>query len=225
MPLFCRHNRYLAECPICSKGTMFDTGSPAAKRARSAPRARPGAPRGATRAPHGSVKVATGPYASAGPYERAGGERFDVRLERVPGGLRLGSWRGRELERRPPVLAAGDLPRLIAQARERDLLAPRDAGALAAALDGPADPGGDPYGVSAGRSGDYREELRMERVEEPGLVRVDPLEEPELVRVGRWLYRPGPGEWELQEAAVMLPAMRLAEALSGAVRTGLVAAT
>ena len=225
MPLFCRHSRYLAECPICSKGTVFDTDAAKAKRSRAAPGRRPAGARRSGQAPHGAVKLAVGPYASAGPYERAAGERYDVRLERVPGGLRLGSWIGRELERRPPVLAVDDLPRLVAQARERGLLAARDADALEAAMAGGEDATGDAYGVSAGRSGDYREELRVERVSEEGLVRVEPVEEPALVRVGRWLYRPGPGEWELQDAAVMLPATRLAEAIRGAVRTGLLAAT
>ena len=55
-------------------------------------------------------------------------------------------------------------------------------------------------GVSAGRSGDMREELRAE-VGDDGML-----------RIGRWLYRPNQG-WELQEAPVMLPAKRLAEAL------------
>ncbi len=45
-----------------------------------------------------------------------------------------------------------------------------------------------------------REELRAE-VSEDGML-----------RIGRWLYRPNQG-WELQEAPVMLPAKRLAEAL------------
>jgi hypothetical protein len=40
-----------------------------------------------------------------------------------------------------------------------------------------------------------------------------------MLRVGRWLYRPNAG-WELQEAPVMLPAKRFAEALQKAVRGG-----
>jgi hypothetical protein len=74
-----------------------------------------------------------------------------------------------------------------------------------------AEPGGEPIdaGVSAGRSGDMREELRVEAGEGG------------MLRIARWLYRPNHG-WELQDAPVMLPAKRLAEALSKAVRGGLV---
>ena len=62
-------------------------------------------------------------------------------------------------------------------------------------------------GVSAGRSGDMREELRVE------------ADSAEMLRIARWLYRPNQG-WELQEAPVMLPGKRFAEALRKAVAGG-----
>jgi hypothetical protein len=52
-----------------------------------------------------------------------------------------------------------------------------------------------------------REELRVEADREG------------MVRIARWLYRPNRG-WELQDAPVMLPAKRYAEALGRAVRAG-----
>lgn len=211
MSLFCRHNRFTAECPICSKGTVLDpnrsgTRRPSAPRPRSGGKKRPSGP------PPGAARLTAGPYVSAGPYEREDGERYEVRLERVPGGVRLGSWSGSALERRAPVLAAADVALLVRELGERELLPEQDREKLKAAL---AESGGEPGGVgaSAGRSGELREELRVERLDEG------------LVRVGRWIYRPGPAEWELQEAAPMLPAARFAEALAGAVRHGVLDAT
>lgn len=211
MSLFCRHNRFMAECPICSKGTVLDpnrsgTRRPSAPRPRSGGKKRPSGP------PPGAARLTAGPYVSAGPYEREDGERYEVRLERVPGGVRLGSWSGSALERRAPVLAAADVAGLVHELGERELLPEQDREKLTAAL---GESGGGPGGVgtSAGRSGELREELRVERLEEG------------LVRVGRWIYRPGPAEWELQEAAPMLPAARFAEALAGAVRHGVLDAT
>ena len=99
-------------------------------------------------------------------------------------------------------------PALIDQARERALLSERDQMALEAALD--AEPGGDEveFGASPGRSGDLRDELRVEPVGEGRL------------RIARWIMRPNVG-WELQDAPVMLPAKRYADALRAAVRGGL----
>jgi hypothetical protein len=208
--LFCRHNRFTAECPICSKGTVLDPNRSGARRP-SAPRPRAGKKR-PSGPPPGAARLATGPYAKAGPYEREDGERYEVRLERVPGGVRLGSWSGAALERRAPVLAAADVAGLVREVAERELLPERDREALAAALAESGEEPGD-VGASTGRSGDMREELRVERLDEG------------LVRVGRWLYRPGPGVWELQEAAPMLPAVRFAEALASAVRHGVLDAT
>jgi hypothetical protein len=52
-----------------------------------------------------------------------------------------------------------------------------------------------------------RDELRVERLEGGRL------------RIARWVQRPGRG-WELQEAPVMLPASRYAEALSSGAAAG-----
>jgi hypothetical protein len=131
-----------------------------------------------------------------------------VRLERVPGGVRMANWALGQLQRGAPVMATGDLAGLIAQARERALLPDRDQGALDAALE--SEPAGDPveFGASPGRSGDLRDELRVE-----------PLDGG-MLRIARWIMRPNFG-WELQEAPIMLPAKRYAEALRAAARGGL----
>jgi hypothetical protein len=206
--LFCRHNRFTADCPICSKGTLLDS-SRQATRSRPARPARQGAgARGRAGESGAGARQYTGPYVSAGPYERDQGGAYDVRLERVPGGVRLARWAGGTIERAAPVLRAADLPGLLAAARERSVLAERDIDVLERAV--ATEPGGEPAeaGVSAGRSGDMREELRVER------------DAGGMLRVARWLYRPNAG-WELQEAPVMLPAKRYAEALAKAVRGGL----
>jgi hypothetical protein len=117
--------------------------------------------------------------------------------------LRLAVWRGGQIERSAPVLAAGDLPGLLAQAAAEGLL-PLDGGG--AAPDGAtAEPGS--FGASAGRSGELRDELRVERVDD------------DRVRVARWIMRPNRG-WELQEAPVMLPPKRFTEAMAAAVGRG-----
>ena len=151
----------------------------------------------------GMAREFKGAYVSAGPYEG-----HEVRLEKVPGGIRLACWAGGAIERRAPVLRAVDLPRMVGEARERSLLAERDVGALEAAL--AAEPAGEPaeHGASPGTAGDLREELRVEPLEDGG------------VRIARWIYRPGERTWELQDAPVMLPAKRFAEALRGAARGG-----
>lgn len=194
--LFCRHNRFTADCPICSKGTVLEKHTPSASRPRKP--AKPKDP------PAG--KQFRGPYATAGPYDRDG-EGVEVRLEKVPGGVRLAEWSGGALRRQAPVLPAADLRALIAQARERDLLPARDLEKLEAAA--AQEPAGDPapWGASRGRTGDLQEELRVEPLGEEG------------VRVARWILRPGAG-WELQDAPPMLPAARFAEALAAAARAG-----
>jgi hypothetical protein len=205
--LFCRHNRFTADCPICSKGTLLDS-SVAPVRPRK-PATRQGS--GRSRAASGpGARQFTGPYASAGPYEREDSSRYDVRLEKVPGGVRLGQWSGGALQKAAPVMRAADLPALIAAARERSVLAERDQELFERAL--ASEPGGEQVGAgtSPGRAGDMREELRVEP------------DEHGMLRVARWLYRPNQG-WELQEAPVMLPAKRYAEALGKAVRAGLLA--
>jgi hypothetical protein len=210
--LFCRHNRFTADCTICSKGTVLDSA-----RAADRPRARRSGSSG-TRA--GGAKRATsrafsGPHVSAGPYEREaetdgpGDDRYEVRFEKVPGGVRLAQWSRGALERRAPELPAGDLAGLVGDALEKELLDASDAERLAAALTAANGDAGD-YGASAGRAGDLREELRVERLAD------------DRVRVGRWLFWPGRG-WELQEAPPMFPAARYAEALSQASARGLLA--
>lgn len=202
--LFCRHNRFTADCPICSKGTLLDSSVPAVRPRK--PSSRSGG--GRTRTSEPVARQFTGPYAAAGPYEREDGGRYEVRLEKVPGGVRLGQWSGGALQKVAPVLRAGDLPALIASARERSVLAERDQEPLERALDN--EPTGEQAeaGTSPGRAGDMREELRVE------------ADEHGMLRVARWLYRPNFG-WELQDAPVMLPAKRYAEAFEKAVRAGL----
>jgi hypothetical protein len=191
--LFCRHNRFTADCPICSKGTVLERHVPSATRPRKPPKPAAEKPRGAQ---------FRGPYATAGPYDRDG-ERVEVRLEKVPGGVRLAEWAGGALRRQAPVLPAIDLLALVTQARERELLPQRELDRLtAAAAEGPA---GDPgeWGASPGRAGDLPEELRVEAVGDG------------TVRIARWILRPR-AEWELQDAPPMLPVARFAQALAAA---------
>ena len=209
MPRFCRHNRLTADCPLCSKGTALDSSGPSPRR-----RAPSGGSARTRRGP-AAAPTYTGPYGSVGPYERDG-ERYEVRLERVPGGVRLAEWAGGSIRRRAPELAAADLATLVEAAALRAVLASADAGELARSLSrsseaqvGPASPPGgqalEPapgaFGASPGRSGELRDELRVERLSEGRL------------RIARWILRPNAG-WELQEAPVMLPASRYAEALA-----------
>jgi hypothetical protein len=195
--LFCRHNRFTADCPICSKGTVLDPEQSSAR--PRTPRQSARSKGGRTRATGSMAARFTGPYASAGPYEDEQGDRYDVRLEKVPGGVRLAEWALGQIRRRAPVLSAPDLRSLIDDVRERSLLPERDAEALAQAVAVP----GEGDGASRGRAGDMQEELRVERLEDG------------RVRIGRWILRPGAG-WELQEAPVMLPVKRYAEAIRGA---------
>jgi hypothetical protein len=204
--LFCRHNRFTADCPICSKGTVLDTSKPAA-RPRPARSSGGSGKRGSSAV---ASRVVTGPYASAGPYEDEAGDSYEVRLERVPGGVRLAEWASGQIRRSAPVLAADGLAELVAAVREREILREADGEALFSAAC--AEPGGDPvpHGASRGRAGDMQEELRVERLEGDRL------------RIARWILRPGAG-WELQEAPVMLPAARYAEAIRAAAAGGVLA--
>jgi hypothetical protein len=207
--LFCRHNRFTAECPICSKGTVLDPERAGARRRPSGGTARrsSSAGRGGTAAGGARFK---GPFAASPRYQDEEGPPFEVRLERVPGGVRLGAWAAGELQRRAAVLPARDLAGMVREAGERELLATRDIDALSAAL--AAEPGseddGELFGASRGRAGDLRDELRVELVDD------------DRVRVARWILRPGAG-WELQDSPVMLPAKRYAEAIAAAARRGL----
>jgi hypothetical protein len=188
---FCRHNRLTVQCPICSREAVVEPpprSAPAPSRTRRARRRQEAAP----------AKPSRGPFVSVGPYE--GGH--EIRLERVPGGLRLAAWQAGRIARRAPVVATADLPALLAEATAKDLLAapgvtsPRP-GALSDAE----------YGASPGRSGELRDELRVERLDDA------------RVRVARWILRPNAG-WQLQEAPVMLPPARFAAAFEAAVRKG-----
>jgi hypothetical protein len=192
VPTFCRHNRFVAECPICSKGTVLDPN-------RAAPRRRSASSggRGSSKPAATLARTSRGPFVSAGPYDGA-----EIRLERVPGGLRLAAWRGGQIERTAPVLAASDVPGLLAEAAAQDLL-PLDGAAESSAAT--AEPG--TFGASAGRAGELRDELRVERIDGG------------QVRVARWVMRPNRG-WELQQAPVMLPPKRFSEALAAAARKG-----
>jgi hypothetical protein len=145
------------------------------------------------------------PHVAIAPVEHEA-RIYEVRLEQVPGGLRLGQWRSGELERKAPVLPASGVRELVDEARGRGLVK----------FDVPEGTagGGDDYALSAGRSGDMQEELRLERLGDG------------FVRIARWIFWPGTGVgWELQDAPVMLPAKRYAEVLSKAVRGGLLPST
>ena len=158
-----------------------------------------------------STRVVTGPYASAGPYEDEAGSSYDVRLERVPGGVRLAEWAAGQIRRRAPVLETGGLASLLSDVREREILKSADADALFdAARTGPSGEQA-PHGASRGRAGDMQEELRVERLDG------------DRVRIARWILRPGAG-WELQEAPVMLPPKRYAEAIRAAAAAGVLTA-
>jgi hypothetical protein len=192
VPTFCRHNRFVAECPICSKGTVLDQNRRAAKQ-----RSPSSGARGSSKPAATVARSSRGPFVSAGPYDGA-----EIRLERVPGGLRLAAWRGGQIERTAPVLPASDVPGLLAEAAAKDLLA------LAGAAEPPAaNAESGTFGASAGRAGELRDELRVERIDDG------------RVRVARWVMRPNRG-WELQQAPVMLPPKRFSEALAAAARKG-----
>jgi hypothetical protein len=191
VPTFCRHNRFFADCPICSKGTVLDQSRSATRR----PRAPGAAPRRSAAPAAGAVRTSRGPFASAGPYDGA-----EIRLERVPGGLRLASWRGGQIERSAPVLHAADAPALLAEAAQKEILpAPSPGGGDEAEVGA--------FGASPGRSGELRDELRVERLEGG------------RVRVARWILRPNRG-WEVQEAPVMLPPQRFTQAFAAAAAQG-----
>jgi hypothetical protein len=198
--LFCRHNRFVAECPICSKGTVLDPNRKPERRPRASTTVRrPGAKRSVQAA--SGVRVSRGAFASAGPYE--GGR--EVRLEKVPGGLRLAAWHAGSLVKGAPVVAVEDLPSMLRSAAEQGLV-PAEAVEVTGA-DGAAIPAIGAHGASPGRSGELRDELRVERIDDDRL------------RIARWIMRPNRG-WELQEAPVLLPADRFVAALGSAAQRG-----
>jgi hypothetical protein len=193
--LFCRHNRFTADCPICSKNTVL-ARTPAAERARPS---RPSAGRKASAKPSAPT-VTRYPHVSVEPVEHEA-RIYEVRLEKVPGGLRLGQWRGGELERKAPVLPAAALRALLGDAQGR--------GFVAFDLPEGMRDSGDDMGVSGGRAGDMTEELRVERIGDG------------FIRIARWIFWPGAGVgWELQDAPVMLPEKRYEQALMDAAIKG-----
>jgi hypothetical protein len=194
--LFCRHNRFVAECPICSKGTVLDPNRKPERRPRPSSTAtrRPGGKR-ATQ-PAGGARVSRGPFAAAGPYE----DGREVRLEKVPGGLRLATWHAGQLVKEAPLVALADLPALLRSAVEQGLVEEPNLEVAGESAEGA-------HGASPGRSGELRDELRVERVDAGRL------------RIARWIMRPNRG-WELQEAPVLLPADRFVRALGSAAEVG-----
>jgi hypothetical protein len=194
MSQFCRHNRFVAECPICSKGTVLDPNRAPERRPRPSSTRRPGSKRPVQAAT--GARVSRGPFAAAGPYE----DGREVRLEKVPGGLRLAAWHGGQLVKDAPVMELGDLPAMLRSAADQGLVEQAE-----------LEPAGEPvvgsHGASPGRTGELRDELRVERIDE------------DRVRIARWVMRPNRG-WELQEAPVLLPADRFAGALGAAAERG-----
>jgi hypothetical protein len=204
--LFCRHNRFTADCPICSKGTVLDPNRKPERRPRPASVRRPGARRAVQSA--GGVRVSRGEFAAAGPYE----DGREVRLEKVPGGLRLASWHAGQLVKDAPVLTLQDLPGMLRSAAERGLLPGDELEGSGAATAAGAElaPALGAHGASPGRTGELRDELRVERLDD------------ERLRIARWIMRPNRG-WELQEAPVLLPADRFLGALGSAAERGVLA--
>ena len=100
-------------------------------------------------------------------------------------------------------MAARDLPGMLRLAAERGLLDPQE-------LTTDGDPALGAHGVSPGRTGELRDELRVERIDD------------ERLRIARWIMRPNRG-WELQEAPVLLPAERFLGALGSAAERGVLA--
>jgi hypothetical protein len=200
VPVFCRHNRFTAECPICAKGTVLDPNlKPSRSRSAGTGTGTRRKAGGGARTGAAAAQMSRGVFAAAGPYD----DGREVRLEKVPGGLRLAAWHAGTLVREAPVVALDDLPGLLAEAAERELIE------LPALNGQPATAGGG-YGASPGRSGDLRDELRVERLDA------------ERLRIARWVMRPNRG-WELQEAPVLLPAGRFVEALESAAAQGVLA--
>jgi hypothetical protein len=200
---FCRHNRFVSECPICSKGTVLDPNRKPERRPRPSSRTvhRPGAKRSVQAA--SGVRVSRGEFAAAGPYE----DGREVRLEKVPGGLRLAAWHAGVLVKAAPVLALADLPAMLGSAADQGLL---PAESEQADWGDGLDPALGAHGASPGRTGELRDELRVERLDD------------EQLRIARWIMRPNRG-WELQEAPVLLPVDRFLEALGLAAERGVLA--
>jgi hypothetical protein len=99
-----------------------------------------------------------------------------------------------------PVVALGDLPAMLRSAAEQGLVTGTE-------LEPAGAPAVGAHGASPGRTGELRDELRVERVDD------------DHVRIARWIMRPNRG-WELQQSPVLLPADRFVGALAAAAERG-----
>jgi hypothetical protein len=150
-----------------------------------------------------------GPFVTVGPYEHED-LRYEVRLEQVPGGLRLASWTAGSINKAPIRVLLVDLPTLLRDAVEQSIFRQEDVQVVGEGSSDAGAAGDVMVGRSRGRAGDLRDELRVERLDDDWL------------RIARWVDRPGSG-WQLQEAPVMLPAARYVEALADARHHGVLA--
>jgi hypothetical protein len=212
--LFCRHNRFTADCPICSKGTVLDSEGTAATKRPASRKPSGGSKSQPNRGRTGASPRPGYPYVACGPYAYESERQYEVRLERVPGGLRLGEWTEGSLEQRAPRLHTGDVASLIASASERSLLGESQARKLTAALNTQASSQSDGpgYGSSSGRAGELSDELRIEALDRSE----------GMVRVARWVLRPGQG-WLFTDSPTLFAPERYAEALESAVSRGIIA--
>ena len=98
--------------------------------------------------------MSRGPFAAAGPYE----DGREVRLEKVPGGLRLAAWHAGQLVKDAPVIA-------LARPARAMLRSAADQGLVEEPELEPAgrEPVVGSHGASPGRTGELRDELRVER--------------------------------------------------------------
>jgi hypothetical protein len=199
MSLFCRHNRFVAECPICSRGTVLDPNRKPVRRPRPSAGSSRRSATSLPAKPAAGARVSRGPFAAAGPYD----DGREIRLEKVPGGLRLAAWHAGQLVKDAPVVALGDLPGMLASAVDQGLIGEPE-------LDAGGEAAVGAHGASPGRTGELRDELRVERLDD------------DRVRIARWIMRPNRG-WELQEAPVLLPGDRFLGALDAAARNGVLA--
>ncbi|WDT93215.1 hypothetical protein JDY09_07440 [Thermoleophilum album] len=236
MPRFCIHSRLLAECPICRRGTPLDPvyGETERKSASTTRRRATAAGRstrsGATR-PRQTATPGVRASAVAHGLEDSAGRPYEVRLDVVPGGVRLAEWQGGALAQRPPRLPADELARLCREIAASGALAAPAAEALSAAGEAlaaaapalvaataSAAPAGDSAGrpaASAAPTGATPPPLAGSSLGRAGElvdeIRVEAVGDG-FVRVGRWTG-PANFERELKETPVIAPAERLAEAI------------
>ena len=189
VPTFCRHNRFVADCPICSKGTVLDPAQQAPRR-RQAP-SRSGARRAAKAGGRHGAHLARA-VRVRGPLRRRGGAA-GARARRAAAGLVARrsdrAHRPGARAQRPARPARRGGRRGAAAARRR-----RRHGAA-------AEPG----------------RLRRRAPAAPASCATSCASsavEDDRVRVARWIMRPNRG-WELQEAPVMLPPQALRRGARG----------